>query len=237
MIKRFLPILILFLILLSCLRNNSIEPRETKGTIQGTVKSINNTVIHRAYLFSQDSLLADTNEQGIYVIAAVEEGLLDLTCSALNYRDTTVQVQVKGGKIATVDFVLAPDSTIGRVYGEFQDLNIFSDSLQSNPGMADWDAKYIFDAVTGATIQYKTFHYEIPERRVFLGDSLLVTADAWGQYWFKIQSGTYRITGSCDGYYDVARIIRVLPNSRNYINFFLTRKEIAKYIVNNNEVK
>ena len=230
MARRILAILILFLSMISCDHNNSTGPKETKGTVQGTVKSVNDTPIHPAYLFSQDSLLANANEQGKYTITSIEEGSLTLTCSALNYRDTTVQVQVQGGQTVIVDFMMTPDSTMGKVFGEFQDMNLFADSLKTNPSLANWDAKYIFDAVTGATIQYKTLKYPVPDRKVYLGDSLLAIADAWGQYWFKIQCGTYRITGSCDGYNDASRVIKVLPDTRVYVNFFLTRKEIAKYV-------
>jgi hypothetical protein len=90
--------------------------------------------------------------------------------------------------------------------------------------MADWDSKTVYDAATGATIQFKTLHVEIPERRVTLGDSLLASADGWGVYYFKIRTGTYSITGSCDGYESVTQVVHVEPNGRQYVNFFLPRK-------------
>jgi hypothetical protein len=223
MVKKILSVWILILCGMSCIRNSAIGPKETRGTVQGTVKSAGIAFIHPAYLFCRDSLLATTDEQGKYTIASMNEGPAALTCSALNYRDTTVQVQVKGGQTIAADFMLTPDSTIGKVYGEFQDWNLFNDSLITNPSLANWDAKRIFDAATGATIQYKTLGYEVGERRVYLGDSLLAVSDAWGQFWFKIPCGTRPIKGSCEGYYDAAQVVKVLPNTHHYVNFFLIR--------------
>ena len=57
-----------------------------------------------------------------------------------------------------------------------------------------------------------------------LGDSVLAVADAWGQYVFKIRTGTYSITGSCEGYESVTQTVTVEPNGRHYVNFFLPRK-------------
>jgi hypothetical protein len=69
-----------------------------------------------------------------------------------------------------------------------------------------------------------TLEYEVPERQVFLGDSLLTVSDGFGQYWFELQSGTYWIRGSCEGYKDVSQVVRVLPDSKTYYNFFLPRE-------------
>jgi hypothetical protein len=230
MMKRLFLILLfglsIMLVVITCDKNPS-EPKPTIGTIQGNVKSIlpgNSTAIHPAYIIVEDRLLATTDENGNYVIASIEEGTYQLTCSALNYRDSTEQVSVLGGKTINHDFYLTPDSSIGRVYGEFQDVTLFNQRLQADPSLAQWDAKKIFDAATGATVQAKTFGYEIPNRKVFLGDSLLAISDVWGQYWFKIQCGTYPITGSCEGYYDSTQVIKVLPDARSYVNFFLRRK-------------
>ena len=230
MIKRVLLILLLemgcMLIFLNC--ENSTEPKEATGMIAGSVRSVllrDLAIIHPAYIFLADSLLATTDEHGDYLISSIEEGMYPLTCSALNYRDSTEQVGVLGRKTVIHNFYLTPDSSIGRVYGEFQDVTLYNQGLETNPSMADWDAKRIFDDVTGATVQAKTFGYEVPDREVFLGDSLLAISDAFGQYWFKIQCGTYPITGSCEWYYDRGRVTRVLPDTPIYVNFFLHRKE------------
>jgi hypothetical protein len=202
-------------------------PRETKGMIKGSVKH-GTSAVYRAYVFGGDTLLAVTDGSGNYLISSIAEGDHELTCSALNYADTIRRVLVTGGQTACCDFLMTPDSSIGKVYGEFQDLDVFDDSLKTNPSLKDWDPKRIYDASTGATLQVKTFGYELPDRRVFLGDSLVALADAWGQYAFKIQCGTYPLTGSCEGYGDAVRVIKVLPDVRNYANFFLKRKNPIK---------
>ena len=206
---------------------NSPEPKKTKGSISGIVRSKNSgsaLVNHRAYIFLQDSLIATSDVDGSYAISTVEEGSYLLTCSSLGYRDTTEAVQARGGKSATHDFYLIPDSSTGRVYGEFQDMGIFSDSLLSKPYLKDWDAKQIYDGVTGATIQSRTLMYHVPPREVFLGDSLVAISDDWGQFWLEIQCGTYPLTGRCENYNDVTLVVKVLPDSRIYVNFYLQRE-------------
>ena len=234
MIKRLFLILLfglsIMLIIIKCNKNPN-EPKPTNGAIEGNVKSVlpgNSSAIHPAYIFNENRLLTTTDEAGNYSIAAIEEGTYQLTCSALNYRDSTEQVRVPGGKTVTYDFSLTPDSSIGRVYGEFEDVTLYNQGLQTNPAMASWDSKKIFDDVTGATVQAKTLGYEIPDRKVFLGDSLLAISDGFGQYWFKIQCGIYPITGYCEGYHDTTLVIKVLPDTKVYANFFLHRKGAAR---------
>ena len=233
MVKKVCLILLLeigFLLMMTNCDDKSTEPKPTSGTIEGNVKSIlpgNLSTIHLAYVFIDDSLLATTDENGNYVIAPIEEGTYQLTCSAINYRDTTEQVQVLGGKTLIHDFYLTPDSSTGRIYGEFQDVTLFNQNIQTNPSLVDWDAKQIFNDITGATIQAKTLQYDVPDRKVFLGDSLLAISDGWGQYWFQIQCGTYPITGRCEGYYDTTKVIKIMADTRSYVNFFLYRKTAA----------
>lgn len=231
--KKVLSIMILEICVISFFINcnSSTKPKETKGSIQGTVNNVLSgdvSIIHPAYIFLEDSLLATTDEYGNYSISIIEEGAYQFTCSALNYRDTTKQVQVIGGKTVTIDFYLTPDSSTGRIYGEFQDIIIFNNSLEIDSSLTDWDAKQIFEGVTGATIQRKTLLYDVPDRKVYLSDSLLAISDGFGQYWFEIQCGTYCIKGSCEGYNDATQVIKVLPNTRIYVNFFLARKVAAK---------
>lgn len=220
----------LFLIIINC-NDRPTEPKPTNGMIAGHVESAspgNLGAIHPAYIFVENRLLATTDANGDYEIDSLEEGIYQFTCSALNYRDTTEQVHIRGGQQNTHNFSLAPDSVTGRLYGEFQDVTLFNQNLQINPAMSGWDAKRIFDSATGATVQAKTFGYEIPDRKVFLGDSLLAISDVWGQYWFEIQCGTYPITGSCQGYHDSTVVIKVIPNTKVYVNFFLRRKGAAR---------
>lgn len=207
--------------------DNATEPKETKGIVTGTVKNVllgDGSIIHPAYIFLEDSLIATTNEFGEYSISSIENGSYFITCSSLGFRDTTTQVQVIAGKTVTHDFYLTPDSSTGRIYGEFQDMTLFNNSLETNPSLAEWDAEQIFASVTGATIQAKTLMYDVPDRKVFLGDSLLAITDGFGQYWIEIQCGTYCITGSCEGYKDAMQVIKVLPDTRVYVNFFLYRE-------------
>lgn len=228
--KKFFLVLLLeislVLLVINC-DDNPTEPKPAIGTIKGTVKIIssgNPGIIYPAYIFFEENLLATTDAQGNYLISPIDEGSYQLTCSALNYRDSTEQVNVLGGKTTAHDFYLTPDASTGRVYGEFQDVTLYNQRLQTDPSMAGWDAKKIYDAATGATVQAKTFGYEIPARKVFLGDSPLDSTDVWGQYSFRIQCGTYPITGSCEGYNDTTQVIKVLPDQSIYVNFFLRRK-------------
>jgi hypothetical protein len=206
---------------------NATEPRTRTGSVRGTVRSLsagNGAVIGSASIFHEDSLLATSDAAGAYAVSSLSEGTYRLTCSASGYRDSTMQVMVEGGKTAVVNFFLTPDLSTGWVFGEFEDRALYEDSLKTNPSMADWDAKTVYDAATGATIQFKTFQHEVAERRVMLGDSLLDVADGWGQYNFKIRTGTYSLTGSCDGYESVTQTVIVEPNGRHYVNFFLPVK-------------
>jgi hypothetical protein len=214
-------------IILGCSKD-STGPKKTKGTIQGTAKSnvSGSPAVHPAYVFIADSLVATTDATGGFIIADLEEGAYTLTCSALGFQDLTEQVQVQGGKTAFHDFILQPDTHTGRVTGEFQDLVIFNDSLQTHPEMANWSDQAICDGVTGATMQIKTLHYDVPPRQIFLGDSMLIESDGWGQYSFKIQVGTYSIRATCEGYKDVVHTIHVAPDDRQYFAIFMDRQPL-----------
>jgi hypothetical protein len=232
-IKNIFLMLILQILFISFFMkcDNATEPKEIRGTVTGTVKKIlsgDGSIIHQAYIFLEDSLVATTNESGEYTISSIEQGSYFLICSSLGYRDTTTQVQVVGGKTVTHDFYLIPDSSTGKIYGEFQDMTLFNNNLETNPSLVDWDAKQIFSDITGATIQAKTLMYDVPERKVLLGDSLLAITDSFGQYWVEIQCGTYCLKGCCEGYKDATQVIKVLPDTRVYVNFFLYREAAAK---------
>ena len=91
--------------------HTSPEPLQTNGNITGVVKAAGETrSIFPAFIFTPDSLLGITDKYGFYRISSLEEGIYDLTCSALNYGDTTGNVVVIGGKTITLDFTLQPDS-------------------------------------------------------------------------------------------------------------------------------
>ena len=206
--------------------NCTKKSKETEGDIKGFVKELeqnSEAIIYPAYIIYEDTLLATTNESGEYLISSLEEGTYTLICSALNFRDTIEQVKVVGGETVTHNFSLQSDSTTGIVVGEFQDMLIFNDSLETNPGLAVWDDKQIFDAATGATIQMKWLNYYVGDREVYLGDDLLGVSDAFGQYGFYVQCGTYCFKGSCEGYISKTHIATILPDTKIYLNFFLER--------------
>jgi hypothetical protein len=178
----------------------------------------------QAFIFLDDSLYGKTNENGMYVIDGVFSGNHTLTCSAIDFRDTTLQINIIGGQNVRFDFYLSSDTTVGKVFGEFEDMVLFKQSTEAKPDIKTWDEKKVYDASTGATMCYKVMKVDLSERRIVLDDSLFTIADGFGQYYFTIQSGTYKITGTCEGYVNSSKIIRVLPDSKNYINFYMVRK-------------
>jgi hypothetical protein len=225
-INIFKAVIVLILFAIFSQLNCTKESKETEGDIRGVVKELkqnSEVTIYPAYIIYEDTLLAATNESGEYLISSLEEGTYTLICSALNFRDTIEQVKVVGGGTVTHNFWLQSDSTTGRLIGEFQDMVIFSDSLETNPGLAEWDEKQICDAATGATIQMKWLNYHVGDREIYLGDDLLGISDAWGQYGFYIQCGTYCFTGKCEGYMSKTHIVTILPDTKIYLNFFLDR--------------
>ena len=62
------------------------------------------------------------------------------------------------------------------------------------------------------------------QAQVFIGDSLLSYADVYGQYWFEIQCGTYPMTGKSAGFSSETKVIKVLPDVKVYLNFYLPKK-------------
>lgn len=200
---------------------------ETEGGIKGVVTTKDketNAIIHPAYIFHNDTLIATTDELGEYFITSLIEGKYTLTCSALNFRDTVRQVKVVGGETVTCNFSLQPDNSKGILVGEFQDLAVFNDSLISNPELAEWNEQQIYNAATGATIQIKWFPDFTGNRVVYLGDDSIGFSDAFGQYAFAIQSGTYCFTGKCKGYMSKTHVVIILPDTKTYLNFFLERE-------------
>lgn len=201
------------------------EPEPATGQLQITIKEQQNSNSGiRAYLFLNDSLCGKTDVHGIYENNSVKTGKYTLTCSAINFRDTTLSITITGGEATKLHFYLLPDSSVGTVYGEFQDLLLFNQKAANKPQMKTWDEQEIYDAVTGATMYKIAYPDPFPPRTVSLDDSIIAVSDGFAQYWFTIQSGTYLITGACYGYADTTRIIKVLPQSENYINFFLRKK-------------
>ena len=220
----FLKVLLIACItLLSDCKNNH-ESEQGNGYFMVTVKQYNNPNLGlKAYIFLKDSLYGITDARGIYENDSIPSGRYLLTCSAINFRDTTLNIVINEGKSTKLNLSLLSDSSIGTVYGEFQDLIIFNQKSIDKPELKTWNEEQVYDAVTGATI-YKINRPDIiPPRTVSLGDSIIAVSDGFGQYWFQIQSGTYQVIGACDGYLSSSRVIKVLPGSNNYVNFFLKK--------------
>jgi hypothetical protein len=224
----FIVSFLLLLIWAGC--HHTTEQTPTEGNVQGIVTCLlpgGASPVYRAFIFWGDSLLATTDPQGSYRINDLKIGNYDLTGSALFCGDTIQSVQIQGDRTVTLDFNLRPDSSTGLVVGEFQDGFLFQQRLQEDSSLADWSEQQIYDAATGATLQYKTLQYAVPDRFVSVGDTSLTTSDYWGQYGLYMPCGTYPLTGSCDGYENVTHVVNIQPDSRNYINFILPRQVVA----------
>lgn len=201
------------------------DKHEPEPALQITIKEQQNSNSGiRAYLFLNDSLYGKTDVHGTYENNSIKPGKYTLTCSAINFRDTSLIITIVAGEPTKLHFYLLPDTSVGTVYGEFQDLKLFNQKAANKPKMKTWDEHEIYDGVTGATMYIITRPDPFPPRTVSLDDSIIAVSDGFAQYWFKIQSGTYLITGACNGYTDTTRLIKILPGSKNYINFFLTKK-------------
>ncbi|MBN2201374.1 hypothetical protein JW777_05420, partial [bacterium] len=107
-----------------------------------------------------------------------------------------------------------------RAIGEFHNSVRFQQGVAENPEMAGWDAKGVYDAATGATIQCKAPYWECNEYHVYAGDSLLDTAD-WGQYSFRLKANTIPLRGVCPGYKDMVIVAKLSAETRIIVNFFM----------------
>jgi len=147
-------------------------------------------------------------------------GEYEFIFSAIGYLDEVVTVTISGNY--REEIVLTENSEIGRVYGEFQDSVKLEKKILENIEIANWDEKEIYDGVTGATILEDNSSIDFQQAKLFIGDSLVGYADVYGQYWLKIQSGTYPLTGKSEGFLDKTEKIKIMPDSRIYENFYLT---------------
>ncbi|MDA3890874.1 MAG: carboxypeptidase-like regulatory domain-containing protein [Salinivirgaceae bacterium] len=207
--------------IISCTKNTQ---QISQTTLAGTVKNeLQNKVIFPAFIFLDEELIATTDINGNYNITSLEAGEYRIIISAVGYEDNTISIIIADGKITTTNFSLVSSDAIGRVYGEFHDANLYDQQLIENPSLSEWNELELWEGVSGATIQKKTMP-EIGDRTVTLGDSLVAYSDGFGQYWFKIQCGTYQIKGICDGYKDKEQTIVVKPDDRIYVNFILENK-------------
>lgn len=217
-----------FVILIIFFASITIQCKDDDTESSGPAISIEVKDVERskgivAAIFINDSLYGDCDKDGIFKLEKLDPGKYELICSAQYFRDTAISFTIEENKPVKLEFKLAVDSSIGRVYGEFQDLQLYKNSISQKPEIDTWDEKKKFDASTGATLFYKNFEDSIPPRLIILNQDTIAIADGFAQYWFKIQSGTYQIEARCSGYKSSKTIVTVKPNSKNYKNFYLEK--------------
>jgi hypothetical protein len=205
---------------------SSCEEEFHSGTVlQGTVMNmLDSKPIHPAFLILEDELLAVTKENGYYEISSLNPSIYTLVCSAIDYGDKTMLVELPAGNVVSQDILLHPDESQGKIYGELHDKTLYDEQLMVNPSMAAWNEKELFDGVSGATIQTMTFGFDLPASEIYIADSLFALTDGFGQYWFDIQTGTYPIRISSSGYRDTIQIVKVEADSSVFANFILCKE-------------
>ena len=215
----------IFASLLICCKDKE-NPVLTTTSLHISIRSkAGNNPIGKAFIFLNDSLYGKTDSKGIYVLDSISPGSYSLTCSVINFRDTTLEIHITSGNTTQLNFSLVKDTSFGKVFGEFQDVALFEQKAIDKPVIKTWDEKQVYDWTTGATM-YKISYPNpfITPRTVSLEDSIISVSDGFGQYYLKIQCGTYLITGACDGYTSSSKIIKVRKDAYTYANFYLEKK-------------
>lgn len=113
---------------------------------------------------------------------------------------------------------------MGQVYGEFEDAQLFASALKKKPAMKSWSDEKLFDALSGATIQVKTLGPGTARGEIWQGSTRIAVADGWGQFWFALEPGTWKLVARCEGYEDQPFEIRLEAGSSQYRNVYLDRK-------------
>lgn len=223
MIRTYCKIMLSFLLILTIPMACTKESVETTATLlTGTVKNeTQDKNLYPAFIFHDNKLIATTNFNGAFQTDSLIEGTYNIKCSAVGYADLESHIEIKEGRITSTNFSLLADNSIGKIFGEFHDKLLYKQQLITKPEIQDWTAEMLFDGVSGATMQRKTLQHEVPEIRVLLGDSIVATADGYGQYGFNIQCGTYPISVTCNGYKNSEQTIEVTTNDLTCINFIL----------------
>jgi hypothetical protein len=202
------------------------NPVLTAANLHISIRSkAGNNPIGKAFIFLNDSLYGETDSKGLFALDSISPRSYSLTCSVINFRDTTLQIVIATGKATQLYFSLSADTSYGKVFGEFQDIAIFRQKAVNRPELNTWDEQEVYDGITGATIYKIGYPDPIPARTVSLEDSVITVADAFGQYYMKMQCGTYLITGACEGYKSYSKIIKVLKDTKTYMNFYLEKNK------------
>lgn len=198
---------------------DSTSPLKNTSTLSGKItNSATGTSVPQVFIFLEDSLLTTLIKKTDYSFE-LESGMSLLTFSAIGYEDKKLELNLNENTTQNIELI--PSSDKGRVYGEFQDIIKFQENVEENENMETWNEEEIYDGVTGATILEENSVTTFQQAELFIADSLLRYGDVYGQYWFEIQTGTYPISGKCEGYSSKTQIITVLPNTKTYLNYYL----------------
>jgi len=215
---RVVLISLLLTLAISC--EDSTAPINTGGIFSGTIISASTSEpIAPAYIF-MDGVYVGMLENSNSFAFELNQGKYEFIFSAIGFLDEIVSVTISGNY--TEEIILNENSEIGRVYGEFQDSVKLAQKISDNNDIASWDEKEIYDGVTGATILEDNASTDFQQAELFIGDSLVGYADVYGQYWMKIQHGTYPLTGKSEGFLNETKTVKILPDSRIYENFHLS---------------
>jgi len=210
-------IVILLTIIISC--EDSTSPNNSGGVFSGTIiSSSTSEPVVSVFIFMDDVYLGMIENSNSFAFE-LNPGEYEFIFSAIGFLDEIVSVTINGNY--NKEIVLTENSEIGRVYGEFQDSVKLEQKISDNNDIANWDEKEIYDGVTGATILEDNSSVDFQQAKLFIGDSLVGYADVYGQYWIKIQSGTYPLTGESEGFKNETKTIKILPDSKVYENFYL----------------
>lgn len=222
--KILLSVLFIFVVIASCKKDDDDPKKDV--SLKVIVKSAVSNAGIKAYIFLGDSLYGTTNTNGEFSAPTVKTGKYEFTVSAPYFRDTTYQLNLSSN--VNLNFSLTIDSTMGELYGEFEDMTLWRQELKKTADLASWSENKVWQITTGATILYKNFDYELPNRYVLLGNDTIAQTDGFGQYFIKLQCGTYKLTGSCGGYSNASGVIKVKQTvnstDMNFLNFYLERK-------------
>ena len=212
----FISLLLAFV--LSC--EDSTAPIDSGGIFSGTIVSASTSEpITPSYIFMDDVYIGMIENNNSFSFE-LNPGDYEFIFSAIGYLDEIVSVTISGNY--TEEIVLTENSEIGRVYGEFQDTLKLEQKILDNNDIATWDEEEIYDGVTGATILEDNSSTDFQQAKLFIGDSLVGYADVYGQYWIKIQNGTYPLTGKAEGFSNKTITIKTKSDSKVYENFYLT---------------
>ena len=210
--------LLILIALFSC--NETEIPEFSQGIFSGEIRSSEGETIYPVYIFENDSLLGISKENNQFAIE-LTEGEHEILFSAIAYKDKTILLDFD--EDFSTEIVLDESSETGKIYGEFQDSLLFQQNILENSELANWNEQEVLDGVTGATILEDNY-IGFEQAELFLGDSLLGYGDVYGQYWVRLQCGTYPISVNSAGFKSKTGIIKVLPETKVYSNFYMAKE-------------